>query len=111
LWNLAEDGPKEHAALFAGLRFAFAFKAADHVADDMLQARRAAGVDGELKPVDFFKAGEFAFKPFLEVEDFQMRNKSLAGPEEFQHVFRAQAGKVQGEAVPDAQAGKPVQQH
>ena len=68
---------------------------ADNAADDLLEARGAALVDGPLQCVDFFHMGKLTGCPFAQVKKLKVGNAPTAQPQQFQHVLFRQPGKVE----------------
>ena len=100
--NICQNGLEFPAA---GLCFvaAVTVEALKHAAQNALEKHDVALVESNLQIVDFFQMFKVSVMPFLDVEQFQMRDEALSVPENLQNVLRGKAGQLQGNAVTAAQ--------
>ena len=77
-----------------------------HKANHLLYARAQPFVERLLQFADSLEAGMFAFHPAAHVENFQMAYAALAVPQQFCHVFHAQALGGEHQPVTGIQLGQ-----
>ena len=83
---------------------------AQHGEDDMLEAGHGTVVDGVLELVDLLDGLHIAVLPVLEVEELKVRDAALAVPQQFEHVFGRELGKVQDDARAGIQPAQLLEQ-